>query len=1217
MNVLAEDDDIPLHEFSKITKGEFSRGLFEFFEQSNLFRKDSRLLLNFLHNSLGDVINLPVVLRKQTTNHSKESGLNEEKSISETFFSDNVTSNVERYTCEPARYFSYDQCENDCIIYLGENENSMRCPTCKYPRFRRCTKYRCKTKGKFTCAHLLSTGIPFKQFYYRPIIILIMDLVAQGHFENYLNYRRTHQNTKTLSDFMDGEIARAHLNDMKEKGNRWLERDSVGRKDTVMINLLLCEFYDSGQLFKSKVVDFWPLCIGILNLPPPLRGKVGLSWFIAALYTGKHSIVEKFIFNDLVCEELRCLFGGIEHKVNGKTYFIQARMVMHLLDTKAAEPCMGYQSCANSKFGCPNCGGITGIHNGSKCIFLGHRNYLPQLHVLRFFGQTGYCCPPGFYDHEKMKQWHTKERFHHMDTEDGFYETFFVEGWTVIKSAVEGRKGDSFLEENEEDINNICQPCDKNKDTLSSIKNFLFHNSSQYQWFHRGDFDFEKTFDIFKPFLYYRHQDYRTRKPYRRVTYAEYLSYAKEAEKLNSNNQSTKSNKHHIHGIQRKWYWARLQYGDIESQFTWPFVHAISGVVTKVLQLITHNLFTSNNEKTSTNKNLMTKSTNMTKSKGSGKKRKALRKQNNLPQKNKKGSRRIAEEEEEEEEDTQMTEEEDAQSEDVAQSEDARSEDAPIEDDASSGDVHIDDDTNIAQQFRPLYANGEAPFQVSNKNDVTRVQVWLNCVLLPKGSSEDWYVSIMSPSSMKMVQKLKMITCYWDFVIQSIPINEAYKKLFRMFGQDMLRLLNLSTKKSDVENLLYCVIETIATWEGMMPSNSNTFQLHELVDLPLYIRMVGPPYACSEMTGERMLKHLMDRKKNVVKGGSRSYFKTVMRKQIHHELWTMRRYSSIPQVDIHFSMDHSNGGQLIYNDLPFNIMKPEMKERNSALNTFEVDNLCRTLVAEVSRIYPTVELKQQSALYRIGHSKQTANKSSWSEKIEYVLSHESEFDANVLRVAGNLKNFTPLFYQEATIYGLRFYSRGSNCREQAQPRNDIRAYGRLTYSASKIDSDIWYNKKHYSSWCKWHCHQQGPSPIYGYGLLNAFFSASTLGDECLNGLLLASVTSFKYETSSGKVETVRKEESLRDNLYFVALQDILPTHVATIPFQNSIKTIMTKAVSIPSSALSMRKYLCSVHDDPEVEPEYYVMIMMHPERLALQPSIENRPYSKFMFNKDL
>ena len=216
-----------------------------------------------------------------------------------------------------------------------------------------------------------------------------MDLVAQGHFENYLNYRRTHQNTKTLSDFMDGEIARAHLNDMKEKGIRWLERDFVGRKDTVMINLLLCEFYDSGQLFKSKVVDFWPLCIGILNLPPPLRGKVGLSWFIAALYTGKHSIVEKFIFNDLVCEELRCLFGGIEHKVNGKTYFIQARMVMHLLDTKAAEPCMGYQSCANSKFGCSNCGGITGIHNGSKCIFLGHRNYLPQLHVLRFFGQTG------------------------------------------------------------------------------------------------------------------------------------------------------------------------------------------------------------------------------------------------------------------------------------------------------------------------------------------------------------------------------------------------------------------------------------------------------------------------------------------------------------------------------------------------------------------------------------------------------------------------------------------------------------------------------------------------------------------------------------------------------------------------------------------------------------------------------------------------------------
>ena len=39
----------------------------------------------------------------------------------------------------------------------------------------------------------------------------------------------------------------------------------------IPINLLHSEFNDSAKLFKSSVFDFWPLYIGILNLPPNLR----------------------------------------------------------------------------------------------------------------------------------------------------------------------------------------------------------------------------------------------------------------------------------------------------------------------------------------------------------------------------------------------------------------------------------------------------------------------------------------------------------------------------------------------------------------------------------------------------------------------------------------------------------------------------------------------------------------------------------------------------------------------------------------------------------------------------------------------------------------------------------------------------------------------------------------------------------------------------------
>ena len=94
----------------------------------------------------------------------------------------------------------------------------------------------------------------------------------------------------------------------------------------------------------------------------------------------------------------------------------------------------------------------------------------------------------------------------------------------------------------------------------------MFNDNDQYQWFHTGEFGFDEIFQLFGEFLYYRHQDYRTQKPYRRLPYDEYVLYAKLAEQLNSNNKSQK--KHCVHGIQGMWYWARLQYADLETQFT-------------------------------------------------------------------------------------------------------------------------------------------------------------------------------------------------------------------------------------------------------------------------------------------------------------------------------------------------------------------------------------------------------------------------------------------------------------------------------------------------------------------------------------------------------------------------------------------------------------------------------------------------------------------------
>jgi hypothetical protein len=106
---------------------------------------------------------------------------------------------------------------------------------------------------------------------------------------------------------------------------------------------------------------------------------------------------------------------------------------------------------------------------------------------------------------------------------------------------------------NEAEINDMFSTCEDNDETKSTIVNFMFHDKHQYQWFHTGKFGFDQTFHLFGEFLYCRHQDYRTRKPHRRLPYDQYVQYAKQAEQLNSNNASQK--KHCVHGIQEMWFW--------------------------------------------------------------------------------------------------------------------------------------------------------------------------------------------------------------------------------------------------------------------------------------------------------------------------------------------------------------------------------------------------------------------------------------------------------------------------------------------------------------------------------------------------------------------------------------------------------------------------------------------------------------------------------------
>ena len=160
------------------------------------------------------------------------------------------------------------------------------------------------------------------------------------------------------------------------------------------MNLLLLQFYDAGKIFKWRHNRFIGFFTGILNLPPSYRGKIGISNFAQALFSGKHaSAAEKFIFIDCYSEELRSLYD--EYR-----YFIQARLIFHSMDTRGVEPSFGLKIMSNSLFGCSTCRNFHGISETWKTNFIGPRYFLPEENILRYYGQSGTISPRGFYNPE-------------------------------------------------------------------------------------------------------------------------------------------------------------------------------------------------------------------------------------------------------------------------------------------------------------------------------------------------------------------------------------------------------------------------------------------------------------------------------------------------------------------------------------------------------------------------------------------------------------------------------------------------------------------------------------------------------------------------------------------------------------------------------------------------------------------------------------------------
>lgn len=114
-------------------------------------------------------------------------------------------------------------------------------------------------------------------------------------------------------DVTDGIAFKDSFYEMEENFRRKCSEDFDFRsRNPIMINFVMSQFLDGVQIWKSKVANFAPFILGILNMPSTFREKLGIGLFLSSLVTCKANCgAEKFLFEHCLLQELKMFNTGV------------------------------------------------------------------------------------------------------------------------------------------------------------------------------------------------------------------------------------------------------------------------------------------------------------------------------------------------------------------------------------------------------------------------------------------------------------------------------------------------------------------------------------------------------------------------------------------------------------------------------------------------------------------------------------------------------------------------------------------------------------------------------------------------------------------------------------------------------------------------------------------------------------------------------------------
>ena len=277
-------------------------------------------------------------------------------------------------------YEKIDVCENDCMLFYGDDKDKIVCDICS------CNRYLDKSRKN-------GKKIPRKILRHFPLIPRLQRLYMSAHTSNHMRYYKNREvNEKEISHPADGD----------EWKNFDLRYPSFAQEiRNVRLGFATDGFNPFGNT-GNKTYSVWPVVIVVYNLPPSMCMKRPYM-FLTDIIPGPESIGKNInIYLRPLIDELKTLwYTGVQTYDQSlkQNFTMRAALMWTISDFPAMSMVSGWSG--KGKLACPVClGSVQGFqlkHSG-KCSFHGtNRIFLEPNDPLR--------KKSSLFDHSEKRLW--------------------------------------------------------------------------------------------------------------------------------------------------------------------------------------------------------------------------------------------------------------------------------------------------------------------------------------------------------------------------------------------------------------------------------------------------------------------------------------------------------------------------------------------------------------------------------------------------------------------------------------------------------------------------------------------------------------------------------------------------------------------------------------------------------------------------------------------